>query len=74
MDSIDRDYKNGGVFVISTEEDRLIKWSMKNLKCTAKVKFNHMLAYLMEMGYDLTLAPGDVVSANPGFESVLGVF
>ena len=74
MDSIDRDYKNGGVFVISTEEDRLIKWSMKNLKCSTKVKFNHMLAYLMELGYDLSLAPGDFVSTNPGFESILSVF
>ena len=74
MDSIDRDYKNGGVFVISTEEDRLIKWSMKNLKCSTKVKFNHMLAYLMELGYNLYLAPGDVVSTNPGFESILSVF
>ena len=47
---------------------------MKNLKCLAKEKFGHMLGYLVEMGYDLALAPGDVVSTNPGFESVLGVY
>ena len=47
---------------------------MKNLKCSSKVKLNHMLDYLMEMGYDLALAPGDVVSVNSGFESILGVF
>ena len=46
---------------------------MKNLKCSAKVKFTHMLAYQMKLGYDLALTPGDVVSENPGFESVLGV-
>ena len=74
VENLDKHYKNGGVLILTKDEERLIKSSMKNLKCTAKVKFNHMLAYLMEMGYDLTLAPGDVVSANPGFESVLGVF
>lgn len=74
VENIDKDYKNGGVFILSKDEERLIRSSMKNLKCSAKVKFSHMLAYLMEFGYDLTLAPGDVVSANPGFESVLGVF
>ena len=47
---------------------------MKNLKCLAKEKFGHMLGYLVEMGYDLALAPGDVVSTNPGFKSVLGVY
>ena len=50
-----------------------IKSSMKNLKCSAKVKFQHMLAYQMELGYDLALSPDDVVSSNPGFESVLGI-
>ena len=74
VDSLDRDYKKGGFFIISTEEDLQIKLSMKNLKCSTKVKFNHMLAYLMELGYNLSLAPGDVVSTNPGFESILSVF
>ena len=50
------------------------KKSMKNLKCSRIDKFKHMLAYQLEMGYDLALAPGDVVSMNPGFESILGVF
>ena len=74
MDNLDKDYKNSGVFILSKDEGRLIKLNMKNLKCSSKVKFSHMLAYQMEMGYDLALAPGDVVSVNPGFESVLGVF
>ena len=47
---------------------------MKTLNCRANVKFQHMLAYQMELGYDLALSPNDVVSSNPGFESVLRVF
>ena len=72
VENLDKYYNNGGVIILSKEEERLIKSSMKNLKCLSKVKFKHMLAYLMEMGYKLALAPGDVASANPGFESVLG--
>ena len=73
IDALDKDYKNGGVFIISKEEVNMIKSSMKNLNYTNKVKFTHMLAYQMELGYDLALSPDDVVSSNPGFESVLGV-
>ena len=73
-DNLDKDHKNGGIFVMTKVEERLIKSSMKNLKCSAKEKFGHMLGYLVEMGYDLALAPGGVVSTNPGFESVLGVY
>ena len=72
--NIDKYFKNSGIFVRDKAEEQLIKCSMKNLKCSAKAKFSHMLAYQMELGYDLALAPEDVVSANPGFESVLGVF
>ena len=72
--NLDRDHKNDSIFIFNEEEERLIKSSMNNLKCSAKAKFSHMLAYQMELGYDLALAPEDVVSANPGFESVLGVF
>ena len=61
--NIDKDFKNGGIFVMDESQEHLIKSSMKNLKCSAKVKFSHMLAYLMEMGYDpVALAPGDVTT------------
>ena len=32
------------------------------------------VAYLLELAYELMLAPDDDVSTNPGFESVLGVY
>ena len=73
VESLDKDYKSGGVLVLSNDEERMIKSSMKNLKCSAKVKFTHMLAYQMELGYDFAHVPGDAVPANPGFEYVLGV-
>ena len=70
---IDKDYKDGGVLILSKNEKRNIKAGMKNLNCTDNVKFRHMLAYQMEFGYDLSISPDDNVSSNPGFESVLGV-
>ena len=56
------------------EDERAIASSMKNLKCSTKDKFKHMLAHLVELGYDLSRAPRDILSINPGFESVLGVY
>ena len=73
VDNLHKDYRNGGIFVISDEEEKLIKSSMENLKCSNKEKFRHVLGYQMELGYDLCLAPGDVVSTNPGYEMILGV-
>ena len=58
---------------MSKNEKANIKAGMKNLNCTDNVKFRHMLAYQVELGYDLALSPDDNVSSNPGFESVLGV-
>ena len=72
--NLDSDYKNNGIFILAKDDERLIKFSMNNLKCSTKVKFRHILAYQIELGYDLALAPGDVLSANTGFESVLDVF
>ena len=71
--SLQLDYKNGGVFVLTRGDVDRIKSSMKNLKCSDNEKFQHMLACLMELGYDLALSPEDIVSTNPGFESVLCV-
>jgi len=73
VEKLNRDFKSGGILIFDEDEECLIKSSMKNLKCSAKVKFSHMLAYQMELGYDLALAWEDIVSANLGFESVLGV-
>ena len=73
VENLNKEYKSGGIFVLSGEEEKLINSSMKNLNCARKVKFRHMLAHLMGLRYDLCLTPGDTVSTNPGFESILGV-
>jgi hypothetical protein len=37
-------------------------------------KFQEVIAYLFELGYDLSLSPENNVSRSPGFEPILGVF
>eukprot|EP00957_Ditylum_brightwellii_P167848 12777345-Ditylum_brightwellii.AAC.1 len=54
----------------NTEEIGNLKTYGKSLSDTQQ----QMVAYLLELAYDLCLAPGRNVSDNPGFESVLGVF
>ena len=46
---------------------------MKNLKCNEMTKFHHILAYQIELRYDLAISPDNNVSMSPGFESVLGI-
>ena len=41
---------------------------------TAVQKFQEVIAYLFEFGYDLALSPENNVSCSPGFESTLGIF
>ena len=54
------------LFILSKTGDESIRSSMENLKCTANVKFYHMLVYQMELGYDIALSSDDVVSSNTG--------
>ena len=70
---VNRDCKEGGVLILNEEEKKSIKLSMKNLKCSELEKFHNILAYQIELGYDLALSPDNNVSKSPGFESVLGV-
>ena len=71
---LDKNWDEGGVLILTEQHKKLIRASMKNLNCPAKIKFHHMLAYQMELGYDLAVAPDWNASGNPGFESVIGVF
>ena len=56
IETLDKDYKNGGIFIMSAFEGGRIKLSTRNLNCSTKDKFKHMLAYQMEFGYDLALS------------------
>ena len=70
---LDRDVSEGGLLILDEGEKRNIKSSMKNMKCADITKFHHMIAYQMELGYDLAMCVYNNLSKNPGFEAVLGV-
>ena len=59
--------------LLTDNENKNIRTSMKNVKCREIAKFHHILAYQVELGYDLAISPDNNVSNSPGFESVLGV-
>ena len=59
--------------LLSNTEKNHIKASMENLNCVALIKFHHILAYQIELGYDLAISPDHNASSSPGFESVLDV-
>ena len=65
---LSKDYKDGGIFILSEHEDKLIRSSIyeeSQLYSECKVR--------TELGYDLALSPDDdVASKNPGYEAVLG--
>ena len=70
---LDRDVSEGGLLLLTADDKKNIKSSMSNLKCRDITKFHHILAYQVELGYDLAISPDNNISKSPGFESVLGV-
>ncbi len=71
---LDRDWTKGGLMVVSEKNEKHIRASFKNIRCPDLEKFQHMLAYSFEQGYNLALAPSNDESDNPGYECVLGVY
>jgi hypothetical protein len=65
-------------------EQGLFHFDKETKKRIARVKFRgnltlqdkqmHMVAYLIELGYDLTLGSENNASTSPGFETPMGVF
>ena len=70
---LDRDVADGGLLLLTANEKKSVQTSMKNLNCTEITKFHHILAYQIELGYDLAISPDNNVSMSPGFEAVLGI-
>lgn len=52
---LDKNWDEGGVLILNEKDKAHIRSSMRNLNCPEIVKFQHMLAYIMELGYDLAL-------------------
>ena len=70
--SLSKSWQDGGLLILNESEKEKIGSAMK--KASEVQKFHHILAYTLELGYDLALAPGLNVSESPGFEAFLGIF
>ena len=68
-----KNYNQGGLLVMSKDDERRIKLCLKK-ELMAVQKFQEVIAYLFEFGYNLALSPENNVSRSPGFESILGIF
>ena len=68
----------------SDEANSIFYWPPNVLDTIAGIKFAgcdtliqkqlHVVAYLLELVYDLMISPRDNVSRSPGFETCIGVF
>ncbi len=68
-----KDRNKGGLLILSRDDKRQIKSALKK-DLTPVQKFQEVIAYLFELGYDLALSPENNVVHSLGFESILGVF
>ena len=69
----DKDFREGGIMILSSKDKQKIKECLKDVDSSIK-KFHTILAYQFELGYDLAISPDVNVSRNPGYETVIGVF
>jgi hypothetical protein len=70
---VDKDYNAGGLLIMCKDDEHRIRSCLKE-ELTSVQKFQEVIAYLFEFGYNLALSPENNVSRSPGFESILGVF
>ncbi|KAL7552482.1 hypothetical protein ACHAWF_015738 [Thalassiosira exigua] len=70
---VDRDVNSGGFMWLSEEDKSNIEKSLSKDLASIQ-KYQDIVAYQMELAYDLALSPEMNVSRSPGFESFLGVF
>ena len=70
---VGKNYKEGGLLIMSKDDQQRIKSCLKK-ELKAVQKFQEVIAYLFEFGYDLALSPENNVSRSPGFESIIGIF
>ena len=67
------EYDKGGIFSFTEHEKEIIDQSKKAGRNTTMLKRIDMIAYLIEIAYDLAISPLDNVSESPWFESCLCV-
>jgi hypothetical protein len=69
---IDKDYREGGDLILDEGDKARISESMRRDPDVLH-KFQTFLAYQMEFGYDLAIAPPSNVSDSFGFEAIVGI-
>ena len=72
--SLTSDVNNCGIFAFTQKEKNRINNLNLRGRPNFKMKAVDMIAYLIELSYDLSISSVDNVSDNPGFESVIGVW
>jgi hypothetical protein len=70
---LNKGHGDGGILVLDVDDANNIKTSMKQ-NPNEIYKFRSFLAYQMELGYDIALAPASNVSSSFGFEGFVGLF
>ena len=74
VDGITKDAADSRIFCFSEHKKKQMEKVKFGGESTLKGKQLHCLGYLMELAYDLALAPCDNVSSSPGFETCLRNF
>ena len=73
LDTLTRDVSDGGIFLFDeADKENIKKVNFRGMN-TFKEKGVEMISYLLELAYDIAIAPRDNISSSPGFEAVLGV-
>ena len=74
IDILTKDESDGGVFLFNNaDKENINKVNFRGLN-TFKEKAIEMIAYLLELAFDISIAPRDNISSSPGFELPLGIF
>jgi len=68
-----KDVENKDIFHLDDKTNKRIEALNFQGKSRLDTKQCNMIGYLLELAYDLCLAPLSNISGNPGFEIVLGV-
>ena len=66
--------EEGGIFIFNENEKTRMDASKKAGRNTTALKRIDVIAYLIEMAYDLAISPINNVSESPGFESCLNIY
>ena len=70
---MEKDHTQGGLLIMSDKDRNHIESALKTKKLSTLQKCQEYIAYLLELGYNMSICPEHNISRSPGFESFLGV-